>query len=86
MPHVLALAMYNVTAQRQIARKELKEGLEGARSWHHQYKDSAYVYIGGLHEGLTEGPVLVWSDGNQRVKYRSTEQILQGFPLGHEVL
>ncbi|CAK9024228.1 unnamed protein product [Durusdinium trenchii] len=51
--------MYNVTAQRQIARKELKEGLEGARSWHHQYKDSAYVYIGGLHEGLTEGDVVI---------------------------
>ena len=51
----LLRAMYNVNAQRQIARKELKEGLEGQRSWHHQYKDSAYVYIGGLHEGLTEG-------------------------------
>ncbi|CAE7539843.1 RNA-binding motif protein, X-linked 2 [Symbiodinium microadriaticum] len=50
---------YNVTAQRQITRKELKEGIEGARSWHHQYKDSAYIYIGGLHDGLTEGDVVV---------------------------
>lgn len=51
--------MYNVTAQRAIAKKELREGLEGARSWHHQYKDSAYIYIGGLHEGLTEGDVVI---------------------------
>jgi len=51
--------MYNVTAQRQITRKELKEGIEGARSWHHQYKDSAYIYIGGLHDGLTEGDVVI---------------------------
>ncbi|CAJ1400071.1 unnamed protein product [Effrenium voratum] len=51
--------MYNITAQRQIARRELKEGLDGNKSWHHQYKDSAYIYVGGLHEGLTEGDIVV---------------------------
>ena len=54
--------MYNINAQRAITRKELKEGLEGNRSWHHQYKDSAYIYVGGLNEGLNEGDlVLVFS-------------------------
>ena len=28
-------------------------------SWHGQYKDSAYVYVGGLDVGLTEGDVAV---------------------------
>ena len=27
-------------------------------SWHSQYKDSAYVYVGGLSFDLTEGDVI----------------------------
>ena len=27
------------------------------KSWHAQYKDSAYVYVGGLADGLSEGDV-----------------------------
>merc|ERR1712066_110533 len=38
---------------------ELNAGLEGNRSWHHQFKDSAYIYVGGLHPGLTEGDVVI---------------------------
>jgi len=30
----------------------------GAASWHDEYKDSAYVFIGGLHYDLTEGDVI----------------------------
>eukprot|EP00971_Amphidinium_carterae_P142410 2820949-Amphidinium_carterae.1 len=30
------------------------QGYEGNRSWHHQFKDSAYIYIGGLLPKLTE--------------------------------
>ncbi|TIA90156.1 hypothetical protein E3P99_01668 [Wallemia hederae] len=37
--------------------KELKLNLSSA-SWHDQYKHSAYVYIGGLVTGLTEGDVI----------------------------
>ena len=29
------------------------------KSWHAQYKDSAYVYVGGLADGLSEGDVIV---------------------------
>mmetsp|Transcript_11505 Transcript_11505/g.23410 ORF Transcript_11505/g.23410 Transcript_11505/m.23410 type:complete len:336 (-) Transcript_11505:117-1124(-) len=29
------------------------------KSWHAQYKDSAYVYVGGLSDGLSEGDVIV---------------------------
>lgn len=51
--------MYNVNAQKNIAEVELREGLDGARSWHHQFRHSAYIYVGGLHPGLTEGDVII---------------------------
>mmetsp|Transcript_46205 Transcript_46205/g.100411 ORF Transcript_46205/g.100411 Transcript_46205/m.100411 type:complete len:287 (-) Transcript_46205:72-932(-) len=51
--------MYNINATKKLAEIELKEGYEGNRSWHHKYKDSAYVYVGGLHAGLTEGDVVI---------------------------
>lgn len=28
------------------------------RSWHQQYKDSAWIFIGGLNYDLTEGDVI----------------------------
>lgn len=51
--------MYNINATKKLGEVELNEGYEGNRSWHHQYKDSAYVYIGGLHPGFTEGDVVI---------------------------
>eukprot|EP00929_Paragymnodinium_shiwhaense_P094887 TRINITY_DN5572_c0_g1_i1.p1 TRINITY_DN5572_c0_g1~~TRINITY_DN5572_c0_g1_i1.p1 ORF type:complete len:279 (+),score=119.05 TRINITY_DN5572_c0_g1_i1:231-1067(+) len=51
--------MYNINATKKLNELELQEGYEGNRSWHHQFKDSAYVYIGGLHTGLTEGDVVI---------------------------
>ncbi|KAI0322504.1 hypothetical protein OF83DRAFT_1093593 [Amylostereum chailletii] len=41
----------------KINERELDLGLSGA-SWHDEYKDSAYVFIGGLHFELTEGDVI----------------------------
>merc|ERR1719316_2345901 len=52
-------AMYNINATKKLNELELQEGYEGNRSWHHQFKDSAYIYIGGLHVGLTEGDVVI---------------------------
>ncbi|KAG9018828.1 hypothetical protein FRB90_009115 [Tulasnella sp. 427] len=40
----------------RINEKELASGSKG--SWHDQYKDSAHVFIGGLHTGLSEGDVI----------------------------
>eukprot|EP01084_Bolivina_argentea_P223348 377916_1 len=37
---------------------ELREGISGPASWHCQYKDSAWVYVGGLCQELTEGDLL----------------------------
>ncbi|KJA29656.1 hypothetical protein HYPSUDRAFT_125833, partial [Hypholoma sublateritium FD-334 SS-4] len=41
----------------KINQAELDLGLSGA-SWHDEYKDSAYVFVGGLHFDLTEGDVI----------------------------
>ena len=41
----------------RINQLELDLGVSGA-SWHDEYKDSAYVFIGGLHYELTEGDVI----------------------------
>merc|ERR1719217_1366914 len=51
--------MYNVNATKRLAEIELEEGYEGHHSWHHQFKDSAYIYIGGLNTGMTEGDVVI---------------------------
>jgi len=40
----------------KINERELELGISG--SWHDEYKDSAYLFIGGLHFDLTEGDVI----------------------------
>lgn len=51
--------MYNINATKKLGELELEAGLEGNRSWHHQYGHSAYVYIGGLDQRMTEGDVVI---------------------------
>ncbi|KAG8218904.1 hypothetical protein J3R82DRAFT_4585 [Butyriboletus roseoflavus] len=40
----------------KINERELELGTSA--SWHDEYKDSAYIFIGGLHLDLTEGDVI----------------------------
>ncbi|GJE84862.1 RNA-binding domain-containing protein [Phanerochaete sordida] len=40
----------------KINQRELDLGISG--SWHDDYKDSAYIFAGGLHPELTEGDVI----------------------------
>ncbi|KAH9844369.1 uncharacterized protein C8Q71DRAFT_732336 [Rhodofomes roseus] len=40
----------------KINERELEMGATG--SWHDDYKDSAYIFIGGLHSDLTEGDAI----------------------------
>ncbi|KZT29417.1 hypothetical protein NEOLEDRAFT_1153940 [Neolentinus lepideus HHB14362 ss-1] len=42
----------------RINDRELDLIAQGGASWHDEYKDSAYVFIGGLHFDLTEGDVI----------------------------
>ena len=48
--------MINVKSIKQLSEFELKRNLK--TSWHDQYKDSAWIYIGGLPYNLTEGDVI----------------------------
>ncbi|KAI0346894.1 hypothetical protein BDW22DRAFT_1351182 [Trametopsis cervina] len=40
----------------KINERELDLGISG--SWHDDYKDSAYIFVGGLNQELTEGDVI----------------------------
>lgn len=51
-------AMNVVREIERINRAEIAKGGGGAGSWHDQYKDSAYVFVGGLPSELTEGDVI----------------------------
>lgn len=44
----------------RINEQELKRGIYGGQpgSWHHRYKDSAWVFIGGMSHELSEGDVI----------------------------
>ncbi len=44
----------------KLNEKELKLGYTGdeRKSWHQDYKDSAWVYIGGLSYDLNEGDII----------------------------
>lgn len=50
---------YNINATKKLNDLEINEGFEGNRSWHHQFRDSAYIYVGGLDVRLTEGDVVI---------------------------
>ena len=52
--------MNNVKEVERINELELKAGIHGGMpgSWHEKYKDSAWVYLGGLPFELSEGDVL----------------------------
>lgn len=41
-----------------INSKEASLGISEDASWHAKYKDSAYVYVGGIPFDLTEGDLL----------------------------
>ena len=41
-----------------INAKEADLGISDQASWHAKYKDSAYVFVGGIPYDLTEGDLL----------------------------
>ncbi|GFP88059.1 zinc finger CCCH domain-containing protein 25, partial [Phtheirospermum japonicum] len=48
-----------VKHNQNINKKEASLGISEDASWHAKYKDSAYVYVGGIPFYLTEGDLLV---------------------------
>ncbi|KAF4347094.1 hypothetical protein G4B88_002254 [Cannabis sativa] len=47
-----------VTRIQSINSKEISLKISEEASWHANYKDSAYVYVGGIPFDLTEGDLL----------------------------
>lgn len=48
----------NVRFIKELNAREIRLGIKESSSWHNEYKDSAWVFIGGLPFELTEGDVL----------------------------
>lgn len=43
----------------RITNKELQELTPLHASWHMDYKDSAYIFIGGLNYRMNEGDIVI---------------------------
>ena len=50
--------MDKVASIRRLNERELELGLSAGASWHDKYRDSAWVYVGGLSPELSEGDVI----------------------------
>lgn len=63
--------MRRINDIRKLSEDELDLGIEiGHGSWHDEYKDSAWIYVGGFPFDLTEGDLLqIFS---QFASYKST--------------
>ena len=62
LPHSLTPHTMNIIREiERINAKELENGIYGGSgkgSWHEKYKNSAWVYVGGLPYELTEGDII----------------------------
>ncbi len=47
-----------IAATARASKREVEAGIGDAASWHAAFRHSAYVFIGGLAPGLTEGDLL----------------------------
>ncbi|EJU06115.1 RNA-binding domain-containing protein [Dacryopinax primogenitus] len=69
----------------KINEHELQLGTRG--SWHDQYKDSAYIFIGGLPYELTEGDVIsIFSQYGEPVNVNMPRDKVTGKPKGFAFL
>jgi RNA-binding motif X-linked protein 2 len=50
--------MNSVRAIQQLNKRELESGITPEGSWHTDYRDTAFIYIGGLPFELSEGDII----------------------------
>ncbi|KAJ4299697.1 RNA-binding protein Cwf29 [Kalmusia sp. IMI 367209] len=50
--------MNSVRAIQKLNKRELEEGINPEGSWHTDYRDTAFIYIGGLPFELSEGDII----------------------------
>ncbi|EGU11798.1 RNA-binding protein Cwf29 [Rhodotorula toruloides ATCC 204091] len=73
--------MNQIQAIKRINEQELQSG--SAASWHDQYKDSAYINVGGLPYNLTEGDVItIFSQYGEIVDINMPRDPQTGKPRG----
>ncbi|KAG1701407.1 RNA-binding motif protein, X-linked 2 [Nymphon striatum] len=48
----------NVRNIQKLNERELNWGISGSASWHHEYRDSAWIFIGGMPYELSEGDII----------------------------
>ncbi|ROW13896.1 hypothetical protein VPNG_03614 [Cytospora leucostoma] len=50
--------MNKIRAIQELNKKEIEQGISPNASWHVDYRDTAFVYFGGLPYELSEGDVI----------------------------
>ena len=50
--------MNSIRAIQELNKRELENNVSTSASWHTDYRDTAYIYIGGLPLALSEGDIL----------------------------
>ncbi|KAK7794839.1 hypothetical protein R5R35_002139 [Gryllus longicercus] len=74
--------MTNVKNIKKLSEQELRRNLK--TSWHDQYRDSAWVFVGGLPYDLTEGDVIcVFSQYGEVVNLNLVRDKDSGKPKGY---
>jgi len=51
--------MNKVKSIQRINEKELQMGVPFEASWHQEYKNSAYIFVGGLNYHMNEGDIVI---------------------------
>ncbi|CBZ52646.1 hypothetical protein NCLIV_024340 [Neospora caninum Liverpool] len=80
---VNAPANANIQAVWKLNELELKHNLTGEASWHWTYRNSSYIFIGGLDVRLTEGDIIiVFSQWGEPVDIHLVRDRKTGVPKG----
>eukprot|EP01070_Trichotokara_eunicae_P011350 Trichotokara_eunicae@DN7140_c0_g1_i1.p1 len=48
-----------INAIKELSERELRQGITPEQSWHNSYTKSPYVFVGGVHNKLTEGDIVI---------------------------
>ena len=51
--------MNKIKAIERITQRELETLTSMSASWHHEYRQSAYIFIGGLSFRMNEGDIAI---------------------------
>lgn len=52
------MSLTQIKATARASEREIEAGISEAASWHAAFRHSAYIFVGGLPAGLTEGDLL----------------------------